>query len=369
MKILILLLLVISTSSIAGVSIDGRFDDWESLSNEKDSYFTQVKNEIDYVHIAFSQPNNSGYIPIINGDTTFFIPITGERFVTYLKFGVNIRTGGSNDHDSQSDLKITLNNGVPDFKFISSINNNYLNDIKYKTINNDGLQLTEITIPKRLFGKHTKFQDVTVISQYKSSIFPNSYSTDSRISSMSRKINSMKDFSDYTITVGGSLSGFGANAAFGLAADDFGLGGYFDTTAGDTDFGISLDVGLFQGDVTDLNGTTIGGSVPTGIGLKYEHPVTGDPSGAGITLSFGIKGNYVDVPDMQITYGQAGYIITNDDVVDMFESNSSGNNNQGNDWSSDNDSWGHDDDHGPSYGGNDNHDWSHDDDDNAGYFG
>ncbi|AIW18675.1 hypothetical protein F0267_17190 [Vibrio coralliilyticus] len=368
----VLVPLLISTFAQASpVSIDGHFGDWSRLNDIEGAYMTQAINDRDYLYIAFSQPDRSQFIPILNGDITFFVP--NNNFVSYVNFGVNIKTGGSNSYDSSSDIKIKLHNGIPKLEYLSEINGSYINDVRYMSVQNNGRVLTEIAIPKKLFGKSTTFQDVTIVNQYKGPLFNDVNTTGSSISRMSRSASNRSfDFSDVTITVGISLSGFGANGSAGLAADDYGLGGYFSETGGDTDFGISLDIGIFNGDVTDLNGTTIGGSIPSAIGFKYEHPVSGSTLGSGVTLSFSLKHGYTKIPGMQLTNSQAGYLITDDDVIEMFSSNSgnsnSNGNNSDNDWSSDDDRWGHDDDHGPSYGGNDGQDWSHDDDDNSGYF-
>ncbi|ELV8553687.1 hypothetical protein QNE49_001320 [Vibrio fluvialis] len=367
----ILLLCTISTFAHASpVSIDGNFGEWNRLNDIKEAYMTQAINDTEYLYIAFSQPNSYQFIPILNGNLTFFIPNKSSNFVSYVKFGSNIKNGGSNNYDYSSDIKINLYNGVPKLEYISEINSSYINEVRYKSIQSDGKILTEIAIPKKLFGKSTIYQDVTIVSQYKGSLFNVANNSNSNISTMSRSVsNSSFDFSDVTITVGISLSGFGANGAAGLAADDHGLGGYFSKTGGDTDFGISLNIGIFNGDITDLSGTTIGGSIPTAIGFKYEQPVSGSPFGTGVTLSFSLKGGYTKIPDLQLTNTQAAYIITDDDVIDMFSSSDSdSSNSDSNDWSSDNDSWGHDDDHGPSYGEDNGTDWSHDDDDNSGYF-
>ncbi|MCG7586817.1 hypothetical protein [Photobacterium sp. OFAV2-7] len=350
------------------VSIDGDYKEWTSLHNPNNKQFSQVYNTQEYLYVSYLNENDTSLIPIVSNDITFFIKNT--NFTSYISFGRSIVKNSDNNHESTSHLKITLDNGVPSFKYLKPINSGYLSDIKYKTSKVNGKTFTEIAIPKRLFGKSVLSETASIVNVYSGMKLPSGSGQSVAKSSL---IEGISDFTDVTITVGISVSVAGTNVAAGLAGDDYGLGGYFDVTGGDADFGISLDMGVFQGNVTDLEGTTAGASVPArGVGIKYESPTSGSPYGQGLTVSVGIKGGYSKIPDMQLTYGTAGYFVTDDDILDAIGyftgSDSTSNDNNDNDWDPNNDSWGHDDDHGPSYGSDDSKDWSHDDDDNSGYF-
>ncbi|KLN66540.1 hypothetical protein [Vibrio sp. VPAP30] len=257
---------------------------------------TQAYNEHDYLYIAYSQPLGSQFIPIVNGDITFFIP--ASNWTSYVHFGSSITKGGSNDHESDADLRIVLQNGKPSFKFISSIEPRYLNEINYKHAVFNGKLVTEIAIPKRLFGKHIPYQDVTIINQYKGSLFGSKEGSSAGISRMSRSLDFTNfDFSDHTITVGMSFSGLGVSGSAGLAGDHEGLGGYYSGTAGSTDFALTVDAGIFRGELADLKGLTADVDVPAGmVAIKTVTPTSGSPLGSGLVFSWGAAGGYVNKP-------------------------------------------------------------------------
>lgn len=288
---------MVSPISVASaVSIDGNFNEWDRLFDVNNSYMTQAYNEHDYLYIAYSQPLGSQFIPIVNGDITFFIP--ASNWTSYVHFGSSITKGGSNDHESDADLRIVLQNGKPSFKFISSIEPRYLNEINYKHAVFNGKLVTEIAIPKRLFGKHIPYQDVTIINQYKGSLFGSKEGSSAGISRMSRSLDFTNfDFSDHTITVGMSFSGLGVSGSAGLAGDHEGLGGYYSGTAGSTDFALTVDAGIFRGELADLKGLTADVDVPAGmVAIKTVTPTSGSPLGSGLVFSWGAAGGYVNKP-------------------------------------------------------------------------
>ncbi|GAB6262251.1 hypothetical protein [Photobacterium sp. R1] len=308
------------------VIIDGNMNEWTSLKKTNIKAFSQIYNDSEYIYISYLNESDTTFIPIHSSESLFFIP--KSKVHSYLSFGKSIINNSNNNHTSSSNLEITLINGTPRFKYLTPINSSYKSLVKYKTKKVNNLYFTEIAIPKRLFGKSTLSQNVTLVNVY-SGLIKNkiSYSRNimprSSIQQFSQSNNgstTISDFSDVTITVGISASGLGTNFAAGLAADDKGLGGYFDKTAGDADLGISIDIGVFQGDVTDLNGETFGGSAPIkGAGIKFERPLSGSPFGQGFTVSLGYKGGYSQIPDLQITSGSAAYFVTDESAMKAID--------------------------------------------------
>ncbi|PMJ62281.1 hypothetical protein BCU17_04910 [Vibrio splendidus] len=141
---------------------------------------------------------------------------------------------------------------------------------------------------------------------------------------------------------------------------------------------VSLELGVAVFNTSNLSAITEGLFASASydfnaiVGPGVTMATSPDLSVVGLGGTFGITG----LPGYNLAAGwgiDGGGVSTSPDTTN--DNTSSGNNNSGNgnsdndhDWGSDHDSWGHDDDHGPSYGGNDDHDWSNDDDDNSGYF-
>lgn len=154
---------------------------------------------------------------------------------------------------------------------------------------------------------------------------------------------------------------------------------------GSVDQDYELEVGVAVYSTDDLDAITEGISMTgefdfkpiAGVGAVAITNDDADFLGLGLTYGFtgkpglGFAGGYgVDGGGGTSESTNTPPTTSNGGTSTNSGSGGSGGSDSGNDWSQDDDRWGHDDDHGAGYGGgNDNdNDWGHDDDDNSGYF-
>lgn len=372
-----------------------------------------AKDDVD--NISFSYYRNDGFdwIPIINNEVTFFVQKRKPVFIWI---------DADNDPSTQI-FNSRLSKGAEIiFSTVNDIEGSiYYNGKIYqdgqhgvKILASDNYSYYDVSIPKELVSDYWYYlQNPKVWFAFEPE---NKGNSSTSASNFNRKIKMMKSQSsiirlapksqsymsnnffnipsenlasyaelaeiehaisdaDLNFDEGGVIGvGVGAEGAIGgvslgIYEDEIGYGVYSDLQMGPSGVAIQGE-GFYSptGTIEDVAGwsyTVSAGHLSTGVPLEngllgYGHTINAD---------FTIWGLDLPIPGIVNVH----YLFASRYLYEkqQEEINSDGNEGSdfGNDWSSDNDSWGHDDDHGPSYGGNDDHDWSHDDDDNAGYFG
>lgn len=326
--IVIFSFLMVSKVWANGFIVDGQMGEWESMLPEViGDYRTYVINDSDHVYIGVLSPNQvSPYIPIANGDITFFVPNKSQvNHTTWVNLDNNHSTGDTSEAGLGAEVKITAIGHDIHVEYLDG----WASEAFSYSFSDDG-KFVEIKLAKpgtlrslaniSVWTSHdvpfvSSSENLTSPKDSRADDNPRLYSPDILTEDEIQQAfeRDSYDYGNVTVTIGGSLHGFGSSLAAGVAVDQYGFGGYGDATGGDASWGWSVDAGLFNGDIPDISGTTVAIDGGKFLGMSFETPVDsfsndepiyGTP-GSGFTISIG---PYIDIlPGLEIRRGASAY--------------------------------------------------------------
>lgn len=343
------------------IYVDGNIEDWEaSLIFSEGSHRTYIRNEEGKIYVGIKAPRASyQYVPIIVNGITIFVKQKIVEHQTWINVDGLLFTGGDDtEFGVGAEVKISVSGSNLQVQKLDGSYQDISSQVTHAR-NNDGTFI-ELEIDKSLVLDEGDSEDITAWTSHEvtmDSFVSSNRSDDSPLLNHEEQFEiagalglisdeeiGLTDTSrDTTLAIGGAAHGFGGSISMGAAIDSYGIGGYFDTTGGDTAWGLSFNIGVFEGNIPDTDGITLSSDTSIGpIGVTYETPIIDgellDPGAPGSGVTFHVGGVALDMPTAEMRRGFAGYAFQIKENVNQKPpqptNNSNGGGNNSNNWSS-----------------------------------